>query len=318
MSIESPQIESYKAFFFRNFEVSSGSKVELNYLRNRLYLREDYKTIREFKEFLKTIIFKPLFIMIDDEEYLENYKDKYKSETVEQVKPTKTEKKVHNLEELKSYRSESRNGRIFRSYEKESHRSESRNGRSEKSRRSESRRSYDRESQLSELNSKIEDLEDLCGDLHDEVATVGRRFNGMQSEFQKHGDIMYSTVKRLEAIRNQEDHEKWLQELDIDEISEKTRKILFSKFLHSNINRNLQTMSEVLNEQDGRKHNILLVVDAIKEDETLENRSVWTNSNRGKYSFQMHDEISDMFFTKKPTIVSDKSKYDISIREHIK
>ncbi len=97
MSIESPQIESYKAFFFRNFEVSSGSKVELNYLRNRLYLREDYKTIREFKEFLKTIIFKPLFIMIDDEEYLENYKDKYKSETVEQVKPTKTQKKVHNL-----------------------------------------------------------------------------------------------------------------------------------------------------------------------------------------------------------------------------
>lgn len=129
-------------------------------------------------------------------------------------------------------------------------------------------------------------------------------------------------LRRLEGVCNSQDHQEWLESIDFNDIPIRTKKILLKKLLHSDLNDTLKTMSDIMSEEDGRKHNILLTIDGITSgtEIELENRTMWSNSNRGDYRFQMHDQVSFLssLFGGEQKVIESKTKYDHHIVNHLK
>lgn len=280
MSAATPSV--HKTQFDSLFRYKKGSSIPLPVIERELYLDGKYKTYPDLERYLRhnNIIHNPSFVENSGVLSLKDY---------EYINPNNSRvSKVPRLEEssLKS------------SDEPRSKRKSSR------------KKSSDDESVFSFVSQS-------------DVESIRRDINSINSEFQNHGDRMYEITKkqedylrRMESVCNSQDHLEWLDGINLDELPITHRKILLKKLLGSNLNTLLRDLSECLTEEDGRKHNILLVVDGLK-NEKLENRSIWSNSNRGNYEFKLYDEFPLFGFIKGET-VTDKTKHECEIKKHFR
>lgn len=296
----------YKTQFNSLFKYKKESLVPLSFIEKELYLEGQYKTHSELERYLRhsniisnhSFIEKNGILYLKDYEYVGSNKiPNFNTNLVSTISSQKNKEEYNinreNLEERRKHKKKSKP-----TYDSDD---------------------YDRKSTKSYLSFVSQSDLDL----------IRRDINGMQSEFQNHGDKMYTVAKkqedylrRLEGVCNSQDHQEWLESIDFNDIPIKTKRILLKKLLHSDLNDTLKIMSDIMSEEDGRKHNILLTIDGIKSgtEIELENRTIWSNSNRGDYRFQMHDQVSFLssLFGGEQKVIESKTKYDHHIVNHLK
>ena len=297
----------YKTQFDSLFRYKKGSLIPISFLEKELYLEGQYKSHSDLERYLRhsNIINNPSFLEKDGILQLKDYEyigsNHFSKTAIISHIPTtifsnqKSREVYSNIEEKEKDRKSKKKSKKYYDYDSDE----------------------DRKTTKSSVLSFV---------TQSDLDTIRRDINGMQSEFQTHGDKMYSTVKkqeeylrRMEGVCNSQDHLEWLENLSFDELPPSVRKSLLKKLLHSNLNDTLKDMSDIMTEEDGRKHNLLLSADGMKSGSgiELENRSVWTNSNRGEYSFQLHDQTSFLGFGSS-RIVSDKTKFDHHLTNHFR
>lgn len=361
----------YKKQFEKLFQHNSNNNnyINLSFIERELYLNDKFKDHLELERYLRhdNIIDNPEFVVDDNGDiFLTNYEyigsnsiqdsfvkrainninKKILNREISNLNNTNTIEKANNqLNDIGNYGNHlnesieiPEQGNKINENEKNKQRKEKNNQRKEKRRNLDSLERRTVESSYNGTNISFVTQSDLD--------IISRHINSMQSEFQNHGDKMYSAIKkqedylkRMEKINSAanenhkaKQHIDWLEQLDFDEISTLTKKSILKKILYSNMSDTLKMMSDILYEEDGRKHNLLLTIDALhpnvkvnaeEQHKKLENRSIWSNSNRGDYSFQLHDEIGFLGFGDNK-IVSSKTKiYDTSnsnnnIKDHLK
>lgn len=297
----------YVSQFQSSFRYKKGSRVPLTFVEQELYLDKMHSSLSELERYLRhhNIIHNPSFE--EDSKgvrYLKDYEyigtKKFPSIQIKEPIPT-----IYERVEPKQQKQE-----VIQEKQRE-----------KTSSKKKTTKLYDEDDYKSQRSSQFSFV------TQSDIETIRRDINGLQSEFQTHGDKLYSAVKkqedyikRMENVCNAQDHLEWLQDLDFDSLPANTRKLLIKRLLHSNINNLLNDVTEVLTEEDGRKHNVLLVIDGVDSSHSLENRSLWSNSNRGNYTFKMHDDVSffSSLFGSDERVIESKTKSDLHIREHLK
>jgi hypothetical protein len=301
-----------KTQFDSNFIYKEGSIVDLSFIGKILYLDGKFQSRTELGSFLRSsqIITNPEFFIKDNIHYLKNYE-------FVGIEPKQTSTQPQYYHQPSQYSQLPIEYPPKVQYQTLDDVSSSYRQPHRQSSRRKSSHVNDEDDYQSAKGSFI------STSIMTDVTHLRKDVNGLASTIQTHADTSYKHLKkqeeltrRLEKACNAQDHLDWLSTLNFDELPTQTKKLLLSKLLHSDLPATHKLATDVLKEQDNRDHHILLVVDGVKNDSELENRSLWTNSNRKDYRFQMHDE-TPIFFGSSKT-VHDKTKSDIHISSHLK
>ena len=346
----------YKKQFKKLFKASSNNYINLSFIESELYLNSLFKDHSELERYLRhvNIIDNPEFVVDDNGDiFLTNYEyigsnsiqDSFVKRAINNINKNtlKYQKPMKETINESIERTERENNERTKTNNKRTENNERRNNKTERKRNNHLRLdNFEKKTVESSYNGTS-----ISFVTQSDLDIITQHINSMQSEFQNHGDKMYSVIKKQEDYLNRmekinsaanenhkaKQHIDWLEQIDFDEISTLTKKSILKKILYSNMGDTLKMMSDILYEEDGRKHNLLLTIDALNSDikvkekeqhKKLENRSIWSNSNRGDYSFQLHDEMGFLGFGDNK-IVSSKTKiYDTNnsnnsnIKNHLK